>query len=334
MSTPVSDLRQSQFQRHLTTKDSAITATQVGHKVEEPPDDAFWGEIETGDVDKQPWRSPFTTLTPDLVLATKGGLASLLLSHAVGWCSPKRNRDGFRSAVVEDGVPYWVGNYLSFGLAAGTSATKARHAIDKLVRMGFLHRRGRDPLYLTPTDVGWRLRYPEATETCVLPPRVYGYGNSADFRGIPDPAVRPSMRSQTTPTGSLRSNRKVVTVPTTAIMICRENFNAALVLSNLQFWYIDNQWRSKLRTLGGKHGWFWKTWKQHSSETGLTAPQLRSAVSALGDLGFVETGTFKALTGTRLKAHFRLNTDAMRQALHELVFEAGNWYRKDEYDAP
>lgn len=237
---------------------------------------------------------------------------------------------------MEDGVPYWVGSYESFGLAAETSATKARHAIDKLVRIGFLHRRGRDPLYLTPTDVGCRLRYPGATESCVLPPLLYGYGNSVDFHGIPtpDPAIRPSMRSQTAPTGSLRSNRKVVNVPTTATIICREDFNSAIVLSNLRYWYIHNQQRLKTRTLDGKTGWFWKTWEQHIRETGLTRPQLRSAVTALRNFGFVESGRFKTPTGTRLKVHFRMHTDAIRQALSDLVFEAGNWYRKDEYDAP
>lgn len=288
-----------------------------------PERDVFEGERAGGGLCAD-WQRPLTVVTPEIVNATDGGLAALILGQTIYWCSPDNRDNGFRTWAEKNGAPFWDGSYESFGRSLGANATKARHAIDKLVRDGLLVRLRQDMLYLTPTLVGWRLRYPDASELYTLPVRASLRTQTCLSDSFNDPALRPAMRANVE-LPVVQPRQRKIRVPSVFVLICHQNFNAAIVLSNLHFWRAYNHKHHTIRAINGSTDWLWKSWRQHAAETGLGIKQLENAVAFLRQRGFITSRHAKPHRGTRLRIHFRLEFDRMRAELEKLFFEDRCW---------
>ncbi len=298
-------------------------------------DDVFDGK-RVGGGPRSDWRTPVTLVTPEIVQATGGGLAALLMGQTNYWCSPFRDGKQFRALSEAGGGPVWLGGYVSFADAMGTTSTKARHAINKLVSEGFITKGGRSPLFLTPTFSGWQLSYPNANELYV-PFQCQPLG--PDSTGIPAedpdstevhleeqfPDYHPLLQRSPVLSTPPPERRRAIWVTASFIKICEENFNAAIVLSNLNYWHRKNFEDKSMRSVKGISGWFWKTWKRHEVETGLSVKKLGNATDYLRQRGFVQLCRASTRNGSRLKVHVRLNMNTILDALNQLVYEDGRW---------
>lgn len=305
-------------------------STEEGPSVLLPPeviiDDLFDGK-RVGGGPRTDWKRPATLVTPEIVRATGGGLASLLLGQVNYWCSPRKGKQNrFRALFEVGGVPVWMGGYQSFADSMGTTSTKARHAINKLVVDGLVTKGGRNPLHLTPTLSGWQLSYPDANELYVP-----YYCQSLDAVSIHlhtrqrMATYHPLLQRWPLLSPNPQVRKRAIWIPESFIKICEENFNAAIVLSNLRYWHRNNFKYQSMRTLNGISGWFWKTWHRHEVETGLSVKQLGNAMDYLRQRGFAQSCRASTRKGTRLKVHLRLNMNNILAALNQLIYEDGRW---------
>ncbi len=288
-------------------------------------EDVFDGE-RVGGGPRSDWKRPATLVTPEIVRATGGGLASLLLGQANYWCSPRKCKRQFRAMFEVGGVPVWLGGYQSFADSMGTTSTKARHAINKLVAEGFITRGGRTPLFLTPTLSGWQLSYPDANELYV--PYLCQSLDAVSIQPLTRERLasyHPLLQRWPVPLPHPQVRNRAIWIPQSFIAICEENFNAAIVLSNLRYWHRKNFKNQSMRTLNGISGWFWKTWRRHEVETGLSVKQLGNAMGYLRRRGFAQSCRARTRNGSRLKVQMRLNMNTILDALNLLTYEDGRW---------